>query len=122
MRALLDLQAKTARVVRDGNYVEIPLAQVRLGDQVVVRPGERVPVDGDILAGRSTVDESMFTGEALPVEKGVGDSVIGATLNRTGTFTFRATRVGQETMLAQIIRLVGKRKGARHPSSVWPIG
>jgi P-type Cu+ transporter len=88
---------------------------VRKGDIVVVRPGEKVPVDGVIVSGRSSLDESMITGESLPVEKGVGDTVIGATLNSTGSFQFRATRVGKETALAQIIRLVQQAQGSRAP-------
>lgn len=112
---LMGLQAKTAHVLREERVVEIPLGEVRPGDRVVVRPGEKVPVDGEIVAGRSTLDESMFTGESLPVEKSVGDSVIGASLNRTGAFTFRATRVGKETLLAQIIRLVEQAQGGKAP-------
>src|SRR6266498_5691632 len=97
------------------NEVDIPIDQVRKGDVVVVRPGEKVPVDGVIVAGRSSLDESMVTGESLPVEKGPGDKVIGATVNTTGSFQFRATRVGKETALAQIIRLVQQAQGRRAP-------
>ena len=115
IRKLMGLQAKTARVLRDGQPVEIPIAEVRPGDLVVVRPGEKVPVDGTVTEGRSAVDESMLTGESLPVEKHPGDAVIGATLNRTGAFTFRAERVGGETVLAQIIRLVEQAQGSKAP-------
>jgi len=115
IRKLMGLQAKTARVLRDGQPVEIPIAQVRPGDLVLVRPGEKVPVDGTVTDGRSAVDESMLTGESLPVEKHPGDAVIGATLNRTGAFTFRAERVGGETVLAQIIRLVEQAQGSKAP-------
>jgi Cu+-exporting ATPase len=145
IKALMGLQAKTARVLRpakdegqwtmdDGkaaadeadnpksnipnpkfDEVDIPIAEVRKGDIVIVRPGEKVPVDGVIITGHSSVDESMVTGESLPVEKGDGDTVIGATVNKTGSFQFRATRVGKETALAQIIRLVQQAQGSRAP-------
>jgi Cu+-exporting ATPase len=115
IRALVGLRPKTARVVRDGAEVDVPVEAVVPGDLVRVRPGEKVPVDGDVVEGRSTVDESMLTGESLPVEKGPGDRVIGATLNRTGAFTFRAQRVGRDTVLAQIIRLVEAAQGSKAP-------
>ncbi len=153
IRALIGLQARTARVLRrtgvqlnapttadhrtgvqlnapttdaaqsngqlttDNGHIEldIPIDQVRKGDIVVVRPGEKVPVDGVIISGRSSLDESMISGESLPVEKGLGDTVIGATLNTTGSFQFRATRVGKETALAQIIKLVQQAQGSRAP-------
>jgi Cu+-exporting ATPase len=115
IRALLGLQPRVARVRREGREVELPLDEVRSGDVVVVRPGEKVPVDGIVVEGRSTVDESMLTGESLPVEKGPGDEVIGATMNRTGSFSFRATRVGSETALAQIVRLVKEAQGSKAP-------
>jgi Cu+-exporting ATPase len=115
IRKLIGLQAKTARVVRDGTEVEVPVADVRLGDTVIVRPGQKVPVDGVITDGRSTLDESMVTGESIPVDKAPGDTVIGATLNQTGAFRFRATKVGTETMLAQIIRLVEQAQSSRAP-------
>jgi Cu+-exporting ATPase len=115
IRKLLGLRAKTARVVRDGAEEEVPVEQVEPGDVVAVRPGEKVPVDGEIVDGRSTIDESMVTGESLPVTKTVGDEVIGATLNQTGAFRFRATKVGRETMLAQIIRLVEEAQGSKAP-------
>jgi len=112
---LMGLRAKTARIVRDGREVDIPVEEVLPGDIVVVRPGEKVPVDGVVLDGHSAVDESMLTGESLPVEKTAGDPVYGATLNRTGTFHLRATRVGSETALAQIVRLVEQAQGSKAP-------
>ena len=115
IRKLIGLQAKTARVVRDGVEQEIPIAEVLAGDVVIVRPGEKIPVDGEITEGRSTLDESMVTGESLPVTKGIGDQVIGATINQTGAFRFRATSVGRDTMLAQIIRLVEQAQGSKAP-------
>jgi len=115
IRRLMSLQAPTARVLRPGGEVEIPVDEVVSGDLLVVRPGEKVPVDGVIAEGRSALDESMLTGESLPVEKGPGDDVIGATLNKTGAFTFRATKVGADTMLAQIIRLVQEAQGSKAP-------
>ena len=116
IRKLLGLQARTARVVRDDTEVEIPVAEVVAGDAVVVRPGEKVPVDGEIISGASTLDESMVTGESIPVEKTVGDTVIGATLNQTGAFRFRATAVGRDTMLSQIITLVQQAQSSEAAS------
>ncbi|NJP06669.1 MAG: copper-translocating P-type ATPase, partial [Chloroflexaceae bacterium] len=115
IKALMGLQAKTARVIRQGQECDIPIAEVYQGDMVLVRPGEKVPVDGIVVSGSSSIDESMITGESMPVSKTEGDTVIGATLNRTGSFTFRATRVGKETALAQIIRLVQEAQGSRAP-------
>ncbi len=115
IRKLVGLQAKHARVIRDGQEVNIPIEEVMVGDLIRVRPGERVPVDGVVRSGRSTVDESMLTGESIPVVKGVGDEVVGATINRTGTFTFEATKVGRDTVLAQIIRLVEEAQGSKAP-------
>ncbi len=115
IKKLMGLQAKTARVIRDDREVDIPVEMVRVGDRVRVRPGEKVPVDGVIVAGQSALDESMLTGESLPVEKGPGDPVIGATLNKTGSFTFEARKVGRETALAQIVRLVEEAQGSRAP-------
>ncbi len=115
IRKLMGLQAKTARVVRDGREVEVPVEEVRVGDVVVVRPGEKIPVDGVVLEGHSSVDESMITGESIPVEKNPGDEVIGATINKTGTFKFRATRVGKDTFLSQIIKLVEEAQGSKAP-------
>ena len=115
IRALMGLQARTARVVRGGSEVDIPIAQVAVGDVVRVRPGEKVPVDGSVLEGVSTLDESMLTGESLPVTKRAGDSVIGATINGSGSFLMRATRVGKDTVLAQIVRLVEDAQGSKAP-------
>lgn len=115
IKKLIGLQAKTARVVRDGSELDIPIAEVVRGDIVVVRPGEKVPVDGVVVDGRSTLDESMITGESLPVNKKVGDTVIGATLNKQGLFKFEATKVGKETALAQIIKLVEQAQGSKAP-------
>lgn len=115
IRKLLDLQAKTARVVREGQEVEIPVEEVLVGDVVVVRPGDKIPVDGEIIDGRSAVDESMVTGESLPVDKQVGDEVIGATVNTTGSFKFQATKVGKDTALAQIVKMVQDAMGSKAP-------
>jgi Cu+-exporting ATPase len=115
IRALMGLQASTARVVRDGEEIDIPIEQVAVGDIVRVRPGEKVPVDGRVTSGSSAVDESMLTGESLPVEKRPGDEVIGATINGSGSFLFRATKVGQDTALAQIVRLVEEAQGSKAP-------
>ena len=115
IRKLMGLQARTARVWRDGNTVDIPVGAVAIGDLVLVRPGEKVPVDGDITQGGSALDESMLTGESLPLDKSVGDAVFGGTLNRTGSFTMRAERVGGETVLAQIVRLVEEAQGSKAP-------
>ena len=115
IRKLIGLEARTARVERDGAEVEIPVAEVNPGDLISVRPGEKVPVDGEIAAGDSTIDESMVTGESLPVTKGPGDPVIGATINQTGAFRFHATAVGRDTMLAQIVRLVEQAQGSKAP-------
>jgi Cu+-exporting ATPase len=115
IKALMGLQARTARVIRDGVERDIPIEQVRVGDLVRVRPGEKVPVDGVLEDGRSALDESMLTGESLPIEKGPGDQVIGATLNKTGTFIFKATKVGRDTALAQIVRLVEEAQGSKAP-------
>ena len=115
IRKLIGLQAKTARAVRDGEEREIPIEDVEVGDVIVVRPGEKIPVDGDVVDGRSAVDESMVTGEPIPVSKGPGDTVIGATINQTGAFRFRATKVGRDTMLAQIIGLVEQAQASKAP-------
>jgi Cu+-exporting ATPase len=115
IRKLMGLQAKTARVIRDGQEIDIPVNDVITGDIVLVRPGEKVPVDGEITDGHSTLDESMVTGESIPVDKKAGDEVIGATINRTGAFKFRATKVGKETMLSQIIKLVEDAQGSKAP-------
>ncbi len=115
IKRLMGLQAKTARVIRDGEERDIPVEEVRIGDLVVVRPGEKVPVDGVVREGASAVDESMLTGESLPVEKRPGAPVIGATLNKTGTFRLEATKVGRDTVLAQIIKLVEEAQGSKAP-------
>ncbi len=115
IKKLIGLQAKTARVIRDGVEMDIPFEEVLVGDTVVVRPGEKIPVDGVVLEGTSSVDESMITGESIPVEKHAGDEVIGATMNQTGSFRFRATKVGKDTALAQIIRLVQDAQGSKAP-------
>ena len=115
IKKLMGLAAKTARVVRDGSEIDIPVEDVLVGDIVVVRPGEKVPVDGVLTDGTSAVDESMLTGESIPVEKREGDTVIGATLNRLGTFRFRATKVGADTALAQIVKLVEEAQGSKAP-------
>ena len=115
IKKLIGMQPKTALVVRDGEEIEIPVEDVQVGDLILVRPGERVPVDGIIHQGYSTIDESMITGESIPVEKKVGDEVIGATINKTGSFQFQATKVGKDTTLAQIIRLVEEAQGSKAP-------
>jgi Cu+-exporting ATPase len=115
LRALVRLQPRTARVVRDGVEADVPVEEVRQGDVVVVRPGERVPVDGEVVSGSSAVDESMLTGESLPVKKEPGDRVIGATINKTGAFRLRATTLGADSMLAQIVRLMRDAQGSRAP-------
>jgi P-type Cu+ transporter len=115
IKALIGLQPKTARVRRGGAEVDVPVADVVAGDLVVVRPGEKVPVDGMVVGGSSAVDEAMLTGEPMPVLKSSGAEVIGATMNTTGSFTFRATKVGAETALAQIIRLVEQAQGSKPP-------
>ncbi|NQT31923.1 MAG: copper-translocating P-type ATPase [Deltaproteobacteria bacterium] len=115
IKKLIGLQPKTALIIRDGKEIEIPIEDVQLGDLILVRPGERVPVDGIIRQGYSSVDESMITGESLPVEKTVGDGVIGATINKTGSFRFEATKVGKNTTLARIIRLVEEAQGSKAP-------
>ena len=115
IKKLIGMRAKTARVVRDGKEIEVKFEDVRVGDIVSVRPGEKIPVDGVIVQGQSTVDESMITGESLPIEKSVGDQVIGATLNKMGAFQFEARKVGKETALAQIIKLVEDAQASKAP-------
>jgi Cu+-exporting ATPase len=115
IKKLMGLRAKTARVVRAGAEAEVPVDEVIVGDLVLVRPGEKIPVDGVVVEGRSAVDESMLTGESLPVEKGPGEPVIGATLNKLGLLKFEATKVGKETALAQIVRLVEEAQGSKAP-------
>ncbi|MCC3434513.1 MAG: copper-translocating P-type ATPase [Microcoleus sp. PH2017_25_DOB_D_A] len=115
IRKLMGLQAKTARIVRNGEELEVPIAQVAIGDIVQVRPGEQIPVDGEVIEGASTVDEAMVTGESLAVKKQLGDEVIGATINKTGSFRFRATRVGKDTFLAQIVKMVQDAQASKAP-------
>lgn len=115
IRTLIGLQPRTARVIRDGAEADIPIEEVVVGDVVVVRPGEKLPVDGEVLEGTSAVDEAMVTGEPIPVTKTTGDTVIGATINQTGTFRYTATKVGSDTMLAQIIKLVREAQGSKAP-------
>lgn len=115
IKKLMSLRAKTARIIRDGQEMEVPADEVIVGDVVIVKPGEKFPVDGVVVEGRSSVDESMLTGESLPVEKGPGENVIGATLNKLGLIKFEATKVGKETALAQIIRLVEEAQGSKAP-------
>jgi Cu+-exporting ATPase len=115
IKKLMGLRAKTARITRDGRELEVPVDEVAVGDLVLVRPGEKIAVDGVVVEGRSAVDESMLTGESLPVEKGPGDALIGATLNKLGLLKFEATKVGRETALAQIIRLVEDAQGSKAP-------
>ncbi len=115
VKALLKLRPTTARVLRDGSEMDLPVEQVRAGDLVRVRPGDRVPVDGTIVEGASAIDESMLTGESIPVERRAGDTVIGATMNASGSFVMRAERVGRDTTLAQIVRLVEQAQGSKAP-------
>lgn len=115
IKKLIGLQAKTARVIRYDKEIDIPVSEVVIGDWIRVRPGEKVPVDGVIVEGESSLDESMITGESIPVEKIKGDTVVGATMNKTGSFTFKATKVGSDTMLAQIIKLVEEAQGSKAP-------
>lgn len=115
IKKLIGLQAKTARVLRDGKEIDVLMNEVIIGDIIRVRPGEKIPVDGIIVEGESSIDESMVTGESIPTDKTKGDVVVGATMNKTGTFTFKATKVGQETMLAQIIKLVQEAQGSKAP-------
>lgn len=115
IKKLLSLRPRTAQVIRSGEELQIPAEEVKVGDIVIVRPGERIPVDGVVVEGRSSIDESMLTGESLPVEKNPGDSIIGATINKLGLLKFEATKVGKETALAQIIRLVEDAQGSKAP-------
>ncbi|MBB6357436.1 Cu+-exporting ATPase [Aminobacter aganoensis] len=115
IKRLMGLQAKSARVERNGEFVDIPLEEVTAGDVVQVRPGDKVPVDGMVLSGSSFVDESMISGEPIPVSKGEGAEVVGGTINKTGSFTYRATKVGADTLLAQIIRMVETAQGSKLP-------
>ena len=115
IRTLIGLQAKTASVIRDGSEMDIPIDEVVLNDVILVRPGEKIPVDGKIIEGYSTIDESMVTGESVPVKKKLGDEVIGATINKTGSFKFQTTRIGKDTFLSQIVELVQQAQGSKAP-------
>ena len=118
IRKLMDLAPPMAAVLRDGQEIEIPTAQVAKGDIVVIRPGNKIPVDGEIVEGSSTIDESMLTGESLPLEKKTGDTVIGATMNKSGSFKYRATKVGADTALAQIVKLVQEAQNSKAPAQL----
>lgn len=115
IKKLIGLQPKTAKVIRNGKEVEISISEVQVGDLIIVRPGERIPVDGKIVEGESEIDESMVTGESMPVHKKIDGSVIGSTINRFGTFTFQATKVGKDTILSQIIKMVKEAQGSKAP-------
>ena len=115
IRKLIGLQPRNARVIRNGREIDVLIQEVQLDDVVIVRPGEKIPVDGEVIEGSSTVDEAMVTGESLPVKKQPGDEVIGATINKTGSFKFKATRIGKDTVLAQIVRLVQEAQGSKAP-------
>jgi P-type Cu+ transporter len=115
IRKLIGLQARDARVIRGGVEMDIPITEVKVNDVILVRPGEKIPVDGEVITGASTVDEAMVTGESLPVQKQPGDGVIGATINKTGSFQFRVTRIGKDTFLSQIVKLVQQAQGSKAP-------
>ena len=115
IKKLMGLQARTAYIIRDGKEIELPVEQVQVGDEVLVRPGEKIPVDGVVLSGSSSVDESMITGESVPVEKVVGDPLIGATINQHGLLHMHTTKVGADTMLASIISMVEQAQGSKAP-------
>lgn len=115
IRKLIGLQPKDAKVIRDGKEIDVPIQEVQIGDVILVRPGEKIPVDGEVIEGASNVDEAMVTGESLPVKKQPGDEVIGATINKTGSFKFRATRVGKDTFLSQIVKMVQQAQGSKAP-------
>ncbi|MFN6456046.1 MAG: heavy metal translocating P-type ATPase [Nostoc sp. EfeVER01] len=115
IRKLIGLQARDARVIRNGQEIDVPIQEVQIGDVILVRPGEKVPVDGEVIEGASNVDEAMVTGESLPVKKQPRDEVIGATINKTGSFKFRATRVGKDTFLSQIVKMVQQAQGSKAP-------
>ena len=115
IKKLINLQAKTARVIRDGKEIDIPIEEVKVGDLMRVRPGEKIPVDGEVVEGESSIDESMVTGESIPTDKTVGSQVIGSTINKSGTFIMKASKVGSDTMLSQIIKLVEEAQGSKAP-------
>ena len=118
IRSLMDLAPPKAVVLRDGREVEVATADVLVGDTVIIRPGSKIPVDGEILEGKSQVDESMLTGESMPVGKTPGDKVIGATINKSGSFRYRATKVGADTALAQIVKLVQEAQNSKAPGQL----
>ena len=111
----MGLAPKTAIIIRDGKEIEIPIEEVEVGDIIVVKPGEKMPVDGEVVEGITSVDESMLTGESMPVEKTIGDKIIGASINKNGSIKYKATRVGKDTALAQIIKLVEDAQGSKAP-------
>src|SRR3989344_4820540 len=115
IKKLIGLQPKTAKILRNGKEAETPISEVQVGDIIVVRPGERIPVDGKITEGESEIDESMITGESMPVHKKIGSAVIGSTINKFGTFTFQATKIGKDTVLSQIIKMVEEAQGSKAP-------
>ncbi|MEL6928268.1 MAG: heavy metal translocating P-type ATPase [Cyanobacteria bacterium J06600_6] len=115
IKQLIGLQAKTARIIQNGREISVPIDQVKTGDLILIRPGEKIPVDGKIISGHSSIDEGMVTGESIPVDKQPGDEVIGATINQTGSFKFQATKVGDDTVLAQIVQLVQDAQGSKAP-------
>ena len=115
IKKLMGLQAKTARIVKDGREIDVLIKEVKANDIIIVRPGEKIPVDGKIIEGHSSIDESMISGESIPLEKTVGDEVIGATINKTGSFKFKATKIGKDTMLAQIIKVVDQAQSSKAP-------
>ena len=115
MRSLMDLQVKVATIIRDGEELLLPIEDVEVGDVVLVKPGDKIPVDGDVIDGQSSVDESMITGEAIAVKKGIGDTVVGATLNKNGVLRVRATKVGKDTVLSQIVKLVEEAQTNKPP-------
>lgn len=115
IKKLMGMQAKTARVKREGKEIDLPIDEVKVGDIVIVRPGEKIPVDGEIVKGATSIDESMISGESIPVEKNVGDKVIGATINKNGAIEFRTTQVGEGTVLAQIVKLIEEAQGSKAP-------
>ncbi|MGV2448113.1 UNVERIFIED_CONTAM: HAD-IC family P-type ATPase, partial [Bacillus sp. ATCC 13368] len=115
IKKLMGLQAKTALVIRNGEELEIPLEEVIVGDILLVKPGEKIPVDGEVIEGNSAVDESMLTGESIPVDKSMGDAVIGSTLNKNGFLKMKATKIGRDTALSQIIKVVEDAQGSKAP-------
>src|SRR5690625_5414492 len=115
IKKLMGLAPKTAMVVRNGKEIEISIDEVVVGDVIIVKPGEKMPVDGVVLEGMTAVDESMLTGESIPVEKSAGDNIIGASINKNGTIQYRATKVGKDTALSQIIKLVEDAQGSKEP-------